>query len=157
MIGLRATSLTLLAAVLLSGCIHFGKSLPTDEPYSHSKDEALVLIGTVGQKPTITIDTGKPFVVSEITLRDPKPGTDVFALRAKVGDDFHIYKVYAGGTYLFHTPSELHIDKPGIYYYGTLMMQIGVGLTRREIPEVLQLARTKYKGAFEVLQPVNFK
>jgi hypothetical protein len=141
----------------LQGCVSMGSSLPTDEPYAKNDSEALVLIGTVSEADRIVIDAGKPFVIREITLRDLKKGTDVFAIRADVGSEFGVYKVYAKGSYVFHNRRTIKIEKPGIYYYGTLLTRAGAALNYKPNPEAIVLARNKYKNAFDQLQPVNFK
>jgi hypothetical protein len=68
------------------------------------------------------------------------------------------------GTHLYHQEATLSNaplltpEKAGIYYYGTVVHSVGlVAVNDKEKPQLLKLARDKYKNVFEKLPPINFK
>jgi hypothetical protein len=156
--AIRSFAIGAVLCATLIGCASI-TILPTTERYQQSNEEAIVLVGTISDSPSILIGTGK-HIINEVALVATQKGGDVFALRVPLGQEFAIYTtVYVGGShrYRFPDPFTLKISKPGIYYYGTLEARDTPRLSPKESPGHIALARRKYPGVFGQLQPENFR
>lgn len=158
MITIRSFAVGAMLCANLIGCAST-TVLPAKEQYQRSSNEAIVLIGTISDSPSILIGTGK-HIVNEVALLATEKDGDVFALRVPLGEEFAIYTIsYVGGThrYRFPDPHTLKISRPVIYYYGTLDAHGTPRLSPKESPAHIAMARSKFRSVFYQLQPENFR
>jgi hypothetical protein len=131
-------------------------------PYEYEPNIAVVIIGgygdtTVGEIKAETKDGIKRFAnPSGISEQ-----IDAFAWKIKVGETFKIERANMERDLKFvkfpgsHT---LNIEKQGIYYYGSIISSNKKAVISDKVfPEVINVAKLKYRKIFNKLKPMNFK
>jgi hypothetical protein len=154
-VKLRFLSLVVGFVALLSGCSTTSIGGYDQPTVPHS--EAVVLVGVDSEIPLVSanITTCGACIFPRHILGGRK---DILAFPVKVGSVFRVDTIYAPyGRSAAVNASELKIDQPGIYYYGTIKGTTEkVGVQRSADLRSLVAVKRKYGAKFDNLEPVNF-
>lgn len=126
--------------------------------WSPSNDSVVVLVGFNSDKPIAGMTGGSipTFLFNLDTL-------NVAAIHRKVNEPFKLEQVtFLGGLNQtlvgkFENTHALKFTKPGIYYYGYVVVRDKeVRLNAKYNEDVIGTAKKQYGYVFELLEPVNF-
>ena len=151
--------------VFLSACETF--PISEKKPLDVASGDAVLLVGLISGEKAMLFneehEVGPYWLRHFLRPETPFREANVYAFSHPVGKSFKVKRIAIPGGYTFqeailsNAPS-LIPEKAGIYYYGTIMHSFGtVSINDREKPQMLILAREKYKNIFERLPLVNFK
>lgn len=168
----RVWKMAVLASLLafLSACAT--THILENKPFHPDSDDAVLLIGLLSGEKAIIFNeehqTGGIFLRDMRRPEKPFQEMSIYAFRHPIGKSFKIVRIVIPGAFtgttLYHQEAVLSNtplltpEKAGIYYYGTVVHSVGlVSINDQQKPQLLKLAREKYKNIFEKLPPINFK
>ena len=150
----RSRFLLIILVVWLSGCASTVDLIhKQDNPYYYQPNTAVIIVGGVGEAAVgslmaVTNEGKKRFVVPQ----EATSNINAYAWEINVGDTFTLQNAELPRwrkQIAFSKAHTLSIDKPGIYYYGTI-------LTKDEHALLISIANDNYPYVFNELPPVNF-
>lgn len=140
----------------------------TENPFYYNPKKAVIIIGKVGNLHighlSVLTSTGKKLLgVSNSALNR----FNVLAWHIDIGDSFTLLDAEIPAlqnNIKFDKAHSLLIEKPGIYYYGTILTNPAsppsstqVILIKKPLPNLVVLANKRYPYVFNELKPVNFQ
>lgn len=158
----RSRFLLIILVVWLSGCASTVDLIhKQDNPYYYQPNTAVIIVGGVGEAAVgslmaVTNEGKKRFVVPQ----EATSNINAYAWEINVGDTFTLQNAELPRwrkQIAFSKAHTLSIDKPGIYYYGTILTKDEHALLiKKALPELIRIANDNYPYVFNELPPVNF-
>lgn len=172
---LRLGIAALVIVCFTSACAfhHYALNVPPgNTAWDPEPESVIVLLGYVSDQPLTSVSREDDAEVMSLNVwHNDTNRTAVLALHQRAGETFQL----TGVTYPSDAPTNLlehkwyvlefanlpalHTPTPGIYFYGSLLIENNRGLySKNAIPvdEVIEVAQRKYGKVFESLTPVNF-